>query len=172
MTANSALMDFIITQVRNEFEKFIRVLEQVPEAAVTWQPAPDVHSIGWHARHALEWQYASAHVMMGGHKPDEKLYCLGWEESPEVQAMVVNPGQRMEPRFTAQELRHFAHHVLQLTLEDMKSFPPERYFEERQFPWGKNRLLDELFENGCRHLAQHAGHIVELKKAWERRGTV
>ena len=169
MSADSSLIDFLVVQVRNEFEKFVQVLEQVPEAAVTWQPAPDVHSIGWHARHALEWAYASTHVMLGGHKTQEKLSCLGSEQSPEVQAMAVNPGQKMEPHFTAQELRQFAHHVLHITLADMKSFPAERYFEERQFPWGKNRLLDELFENGCRHLAQHAGHIVELKKAWERR---
>jgi DinB family protein len=169
MSADPALIDFIIAQAHNEFEKFIRVLEQVPEAAVTWQPAPDVHSIGWHARHALEWAYASTHVMIGGHRTEEKLYCLGWEQSPEVQAMAANPGEKMEPRFSAQELRHFAHQVMRTTLEDLKTFPAERYFEERQFPWGKARLLDELFENGCRHLAQHAGHILELKKAWSRR---
>ncbi len=163
------LMDFTIVQVKNEFEKFLRVLEGIPEAAVTWQPAPDVHSIGWHARHALEWAYASSHVMIGGHPAEEKLYCLGSEDSPEVQAMAAHPGQKMEPRFSAQELRHFAHRVMQIALADLRAFPPERYFEERQFPWGKNRLLDELLENGCRHLAQHAGHILELKKAWARR---
>ena len=171
MNPSSMWIDFLVIQVLNEFEKFIHVLEGVPEAAVTWQPAPDVHSIGWHARHALEWAYASTHVMIGGGKAEEKLYCLGWEDSPEVQAMAAHPGQREEPRFTARELRHFAHRVMHITLEDLKSFPPERYFEERQFPWGKNRLLDELFENGCRHLAQHSGHILELNKAWERRGT-
>ena len=169
MSARPALIDFVLNQVRNEFEKFIRELEQMPESAVTWQPAPEVHSIGWHARHALEWQYVSAHVMIGGKKTEEKLTCLGWEDSPEVQAMAANPGERTEPRFTAQELRHFAHRVMRITLQDLREFPPERYFEERQFPWGKNRLLDELFENGCRHLAQHMGHMLELKKAWLRR---
>ena len=170
MNPQPALIDFIVTQVKNEFEKFIRVLEGIPEPAVTWQPAPDVHSIGWHARHALEWTYASTHVMIGGKKAEEKLYCLGSENSPEVQAMAAHPGQKMEPRFSAQELRHFAHRMMQTTLADLKSFPAARCFEERQFPWGQARLLDELFENSCRHLAQHAGHILELKKSWERRG--
>lgn len=159
----------MLEQVDHEFDKFRRELEKIPAGAVTWQPAPRVHSIGWHLRHAFEWRYLLSHVWIGGQPCEEKLYCLGWEDAPDVRAVAANPGEWFEPKYTLAELRAFAERVYRIARADLAAFPAARYNERRKFSWGETRLIDELFEEGTRHLAVHTGHALELKKLWAAR---
>ncbi len=169
MSAESPVLAFMLEQIDHAYEYVRAAMEKLPEDAIRWQPAPRIHSIGWHLRHAFEWRYLLSHVWIGGHAAEEKFYCLGWENSPDVKAVAANPGEWFEPAFTRDELLAFAEKSYRTARADLAAFPPARYSETRRFAWGTSRLIDELFEEGVRHPALHLGHVLELKKLWETR---
>ncbi len=169
MSAASPLLSFMLEQIDHAWQYIRAEFEKLPEEAITWQPAPRIHSIGWHLRHCFEWRYLLSHVWLSGHACEEQLYCLGWENDPEVQKVASNPGQWFDPRFTRAELLQFAEKSYRIARADLVAFPPERYSEKRTFSWGTTRLIDELFEEGVRHPALHLGHVRELKKHWAAR---
>jgi DinB family protein len=169
MSSHAPLLDFLLEQVDHAWTYVRDEFDKLPEDAIQWQPAPHIHSIGWHLRHAFEWRYLLSHVWLSGHPCEEKLYCLGWESAPEVQKVAADPGKWFEPRFTRAELLQFAERSYRIARADLAAFPPDRYTEQRTFSWGTTRLIDELFEEGVRHPALHLGHVLELKKLWAAR---
>jgi len=166
------LLEFVLYHINEEWDQLVRQFIQFSPEAFTWQPDPNLHSIGWHVRHVIEWRYAIVHVWICGRPNDEKLYCLGWEGDPEVQKLAANAGQWFEPRFTVADNVEFAEKIRALTNADIAGLPPARYSEEINFPWGASRVLDEIFQEGVRHSALHRGHIRELKKLYTRRYSV
>lgn len=162
------LLQFVLHHINDEWDRLLREFVQFTPEAFRWQPDPNVHSIGWHVRHVVEWRYALVHVWICGHQNEEQLCCLGWENDPEVRTLSANPGQWFEPSFTVAEDVAFADKVRAITNADIAGLPPARYSEEKKFPWSSNRILDEIFEE-ARHSALHRGHIRELKKAYGRR---
>jgi hypothetical protein len=162
------LVSFILHHLEDEWDRLLKEFVQLSPEAMQWQPDPNIHSIGWHVRHVIEWRYALVHVMICGHPNEEKLYCLGWEKDPVVTRLVANPGQWYEPKFSVQEDVEFGDRVRAITNADIASLPPARYSEERDFPWKRNRLLDEIAEE-LRHSAMHRGQMKELRKAFSRR---
>ncbi len=163
----SELFDFVLVSINNEWEQFFGDLVGFAPDALLWQPAPRLHSAGWHLRHLVEWRYAAIHVMICGQPNLERLYCLGSENDNEVRRLAANPGEWFEPRFSTDELRLFAQGVRHITEADIRALPHERYFETRQFPWGQNTLLNEIMEEGVRHSALHRGQARELRKLWQ-----
>ncbi len=164
---SSELLDFVLASIHNEWEQFFGDLDAFPAGGLCWQPAPRLHSAGWHFRHLLEWRYAALHVMICGLSNDERLFCLGAENDAEIRRLAANPGEWFEPRFSLAELRQFAERIRGLTEADIRALPRERYFETKQFPWGQNTILNEVLEEGVRHSALHRGHARELRKLWQ-----
>ena len=164
----SELLEFVLHHIDDEWNRLLKDFIQFSPEAFHWQPDTNIHSIGWHVRHVIEWRYALVHVMLCGHPNEERLYCLGWENDAEVNKLAANPGEWFEPRFSVQDDVLFADRVRAITAADIAALPPARWSEEKTFPWGANRVLDEIFEE-ARHSALHRGHLRELKKAYARR---
>ncbi len=164
---SSQLLDFVLESINNEWGQFFGDLDAFPPEALVWQPAPRVHSAGWHLRHSLEWRYAAIHVMICGQASEDRLYCLGSETDPEIRRLAANPGEWFEPHYSLAELRRFAEEIRAIMEADILGLSPDRYFEARQFPWGRNTVLNEILEEGVRHSALHRGHALELKKLWQ-----
>ncbi len=165
---SNELLSFLQVQIANEWHEFVEELRNCTDEMLTWQPSARTHSMGWHFRHVLEWRYAVVHVVIAGQPSQERLTCLGWEDHADVRRLVSNPGQWYEPRDTVAQIMELGERVRRVTDDDLAKFPPEYYFREHEFPWAKNRLLDEMFEDCVRHSAMHRGQIRELKKAWAR----
>ncbi len=163
----SELLDFLLVSINNEWEQFFGDLEAFPPGALFWQPGPHLHSAGWHFRHLVEWRYAAIHVMICEKPNQERLYCLGGESDPEIRRLAANPGEWFEPRISLAEHRSFAETIRASTEADIRELRPERYFEIKQFSWGRNTILNEILEEGVRHSALHRGHARELKKLWQ-----
>jgi hypothetical protein len=164
------VLAFLLDQINDEWDRLLREFVQISPEAFTWQPDPNLHSIGWHVRHVIEWRYALVHAMILRQPNQEKLYCLGWETDPVVQKLAANPAVWYEPRFTVGENVQFADRIRGITNPEIGGLPPARFSEEMAFPWkASSRVLDEIAEE-LRHSALHRGHVQELKKLYARRG--
>ena len=163
------LLRLVLHHVEDEWDRLLHEFVQFTPEAFTWQPDPNLHSIGWHVRHIIEWRYALVHALILRQPNEEKLYCLGWETDPVVNKLAANPGVWYEPRFTVAEDLQLADRVRGITNADVAGLPPARFSEEMDFPWkAKSRVLDEIAEEP-RHSALHRGHVQELKKLYARR---
>jgi len=161
------LMRFIRGHFDDEWTRLIREFSTLEHDLFTLQPAPKIHSIGWHVRHVVEWRYALVHVLICGKKNQEDLSCLGWENEPLIQS-ITRIHSWHEPSYTISEILQFAAVVRNITDEDLLSLPPSRYWDTVAFPWRTNRVLDEIFQD-IRHSAVHRGQIREIKKTYFRR---
>ena len=164
------LLRFVLHHIEDEWDRLLHEFVQVAPEAFAWQPDPNLHSIGWHVRHIIEWRYALVHCMILRQPNEEKLYCLGGETEPVVQKLAANPGVWYEPKFTVGENVHFADRIRGITNAEIAGLPPARFSEEIVFPWKPGRVLDEIAEE-LRHSALHRGHVQELKKLYSRRTT-
>ena len=162
------LLRFVLHHIEDEWDRLLHEFVQFTPEAFTWQPDPNLHSIGWHVRHVIEWRYALVHVWIGGRPNEERLLCLGWENDSTIRKLVANPGEWYEPQATVQETVQFADRVRTLTNREIAELPPARFSEEMVFPWRPNRVLDEIFEE-TRHSALHRGQMRELKKLYAKR---
>jgi hypothetical protein len=165
---STELVRFILHHIDDEWNRLLKEFVQLTPEAFQWQPDPNIHSIAWHVRHVMEWRYALVHVLICGRPNEEQLFCLGWETDPSIKKLVANPGQWFEPRFSMQEDVEFGDRVRVITNSDIAGFPPARYSEVIDFPWGSNRALDEIAEE-LRHSATHRGQMRELRKSYTRR---
>ena len=166
------LLAFVLDQINDEWDRLLREFVHFSPEAFTWQADPNLHSIGWHVRHIIEWRYALVHVLICRHPNEEQLYCLGWETDPVVNKLAANPGVWYEPKFSVGEDVQFADRIRGITNAEISSLPPARFSEEMDFPWkAKSRVLDEIAEEP-RHSALHRGHVQELKKLYSRRRIV
>jgi hypothetical protein len=161
------LSAFLLHHVNDEWDRLLKEFSHFPEEEFVWQPAPGVHSIGWHVRHTIEWRYALVHVLICNHPHQEHLTCLGWENEPVIQRISSNQGW-YEPASTVEEDVKYLQRVREITNQDIQALPPSCYWEKVSFPWRTNRMLDEVFQD-IRHSSLHRGHIREIKKAYARR---
>lgn len=163
---NDVLIEFVLRHIDDEWNRLLKEFSPLEPEMYLWQPAPGVHSIGWHARHAIEWRYALVHVLICERPNEEHLTCLGWEHEPVIQMISSNQGWH-EPGSTKEENVAYLKKVREVTNSDIKSLPPSRYWETVNFPWRTGQLLDEVFQD-IRHSSLHRGHIREIKKAFGR----
>lgn len=164
-----ALRDVVLSSTDDEWTRLVEEVQELPDQAWTWQPAPQQHSIGWHVRHVAEWRYLIVHGIISELPLREKLYCLGWEKDPEMRKLSANPGIWFEPTYKAEEQLSFVDKIRQTTNTDIAALHSGRFLEEMVFPGGRRPIFDELMFQGLAHTALHRGQIRELKKAWQRR---
>ena len=161
------ILDFIRFHIREEWDRLAAEFSSLDNSAFVFQAMPNVHSIGWHVRHVIEWRYALVHVLICGKQNEENLTCLGWEKEPLIQA-ITSIRHWHEPAYTVAESLRFARSVRDTTDADLLALPVARHWDTVVFPWRTNRLLDEIFQD-TRHSALHRGHIREIKKEYGRR---
>jgi len=167
---SDTLAEFVLHHVNDEWDRLLREFSGFSRDEFSWQPAPGVHSIGWHVRHAIEWRYALVHVLICCHPNQEHLTCLGWENEAVIQKISSHQGW-YEPASSVEEDVEYLQRVREITNTDIQALPPSCYWEKVLFPWRTNRLLDEVFQD-IRHSSLHRGHIREIKKAYARRRSV
>jgi hypothetical protein len=163
---NDGLIEFVLRHVNDEWDRLLKEFSALPPAMFLWQPAAEVHSIGWHVRHAIEWRYALVHILICEQKNEEELTCLGWEHEPVIQRISSSQGWH-EAASTKEDNVVRLKRVREVTNSDIQSLAPVRYEETVSFPWRTSRLLDEVFQD-IRHSSLHRGHIREIKKAFAR----
>lgn len=162
-TATQSILEFIHCHVNDEWDRLLQELRKLSDRDLAFQPAPGVHSIGWHIRHAIEWRYALVHVLICGNRNEEHLTCLGWEDEPLIHRLTSIRSWH-EPSYKLVEDVRFAQRVREVTEKDLLSLSPARYWDTVVFPWRTNRLLDEIFQD-TRHFALHRGHIRQIRKS-------
>jgi DinB superfamily len=162
-TETPTILEFIRCHVNDEWDRLVQELRKLSDAELALKPAPGVHSIGWHIRHAIEWRYALVHVLICGHRNEAQLSCLGWENEPLIHELSSIRGWH-EPSYTVVEDVLFAQWVREVTENDLLSLSPARYWDRVVFPWRTNRLLDEIFQD-TRHFALHRGQIRQIRKS-------
>jgi hypothetical protein len=160
------VLGFVLHHFNDEWVRLVKECSRFSLDEYHWQAAPDVHSIGWHVRHAIEWRYALVHVLICGSPNDEELTCLGWEKEPIIQAISVNRGW-YEPRVSVEEDIEYLQRVRAVTNRDLETLPASRFWEEIRLPWRTNCILHEAFQD-IRHSSLHRGHMREIKRAFDR----
>lgn len=164
MYSTDPLLDFVVRQIDDEWDRLISECSAIPLHEFRWRPGHRRHSIAWHVRHVAEWRYALVHVLICGKANEEQLTCLGWEHEPLIERISANSGWA-DPEFTVEETLAYTSKVREITNEDILALTPTIYGLEVTFPWRRTRIIDEIVQD-TRHSSLHRGHVRELRRTF------